>query len=80
MDESLDLRERLDAALDRLGPRERHVLLLRFGFDRGHERTLREEADDLGLSRERVRQVEATALRLLRTDPVLRLSLDEFLA
>ena len=59
-------RERLTGALERLHPRLRAVLHLRFGLD-GHEpHTLREASDRLGVTRERVRQLEKTALKRLR--------------
>jgi RNA polymerase primary sigma factor len=59
--EASDLSERLESALDELHPRERQVLRLRFGLDRGHERTLGEVGEELGVSRERIRQIEADA-------------------
>jgi RNA polymerase primary sigma factor len=77
--EATDLRERLGSALDGLPARERQVLELRFGLDRGQERTLGEVGDELGISRERVRQVETSALRKLRADPLVRRSLREYL-
>lgn len=59
-------RERLTGALERLHPRLRAVLHLRFGLD-GHEpHTLREASDRLGVTRERVRQLEKTALKRLK--------------
>src|SRR5437867_2089827 len=59
-------RERLTGALERLHPRLRAVLHLRFGLD-GHEpHTLREASDRLGVTRERVRQLEKTAFKRLR--------------
>jgi RNA polymerase primary sigma factor len=70
--EASDLSERLESALDQLHPRERQVLRLRFGLDRGYERTLAEVAAVLGVSRERIRQIEAEALRKLRHVPGLR--------
>jgi RNA polymerase primary sigma factor len=70
--EASDLSERLQSALDELQPRERQVLRLRFGLDRGYERTLGEVGEVLGVSRERVRQIEAEGLRKLRRVPWLR--------
>ena len=70
--EASDLSERLESALDELHPRERQVLRLRFGLDRGHERTLGEVGEELGVSRERIRQIEAEALAKLRRMPRLR--------
>jgi RNA polymerase primary sigma factor len=76
--EASDLSERLQAALDELHPRERQVLRLRFGLDRGYERTLGEVGDVLGVSRERVRQIEAEGLRKLRVIPGLRRDLLQY--
>ena len=56
----------LAAALERLNPRMRHVLSLRFGLDGEKPRTLEEVGSGLGITRERVRQLEARALRELR--------------
>ena len=56
----------LEDVLDTLNPRERRVLQLRFGLIDGHQRTLDEVARRFGVSRERIRQMEATALRKLR--------------
>jgi RNA polymerase primary sigma factor len=61
------LAETLDEALgEHLSPREAQVLRLRFGLADGQPRTLGEIAEDVGISRERVRQIEAEALRKLR--------------
>jgi RNA polymerase primary sigma factor len=64
--EAADLSERLELALNELQPRERDVLRLRLGLDRGHERTLGEVGEELGVSRERIRQIEAEALKKLK--------------
>jgi RNA polymerase primary sigma factor len=64
--EAGDLAERLESALDELLPRERHVLRQRFGLAGGRERTLGEVAEEMGVSRERVRQIETEALAKLR--------------
>jgi RNA polymerase sigma factor (sigma-70 family) len=55
------------AALDRLNPRMRRVLSQRFGLDGTAPKTLDEVGADLGVTRERVRQLESRALRELRT-------------
>jgi RNA polymerase primary sigma factor len=57
----------LATALERLNPRMQHVLALRFGLDGEKPRTLEEVGTGLGITRERVRQLEARALRELRT-------------
>jgi RNA polymerase primary sigma factor len=57
----------LARALDELNPRMRRVLALRFGLDGEAPRTLEEVGNGLGITRERVRQLEARALRELRT-------------
>ena len=56
----------LTAALDRLNPRMRHVLAQRFGLDGAVPQTLEEVGAGLGITRERVRQLESRALRELR--------------
>jgi RNA polymerase primary sigma factor len=56
----------LTTALDQLNPRMRHVLTLRFGLDGQPSQTLEEVGTGLGITRERVRQLEARALRELR--------------
>ncbi|SMB93037.1 RNA polymerase primary sigma factor [Thermanaeromonas toyohensis ToBE] len=60
------LREQLEEVLDSLTPRERKVLRLRFGLDDGRSRTLEEVGQEFGVTRERIRQIEAKALRKLR--------------
>jgi RNA polymerase primary sigma factor len=66
----------LYAALDRLNPRMKHVVLRRFGLDGGTPQTLEEVGTDLGITRERVRQLETRALRELRASaPGLQLYL-----
>jgi RNA polymerase sigma factor (sigma-70 family) len=54
------------SALDHLDSREREVIILRYGFDRGEPRTLEEVGDRFGLTRERIRQIEGRALGKLR--------------
>jgi RNA polymerase primary sigma factor len=56
----------LSEALSRLSPRMRHVLCRRFGLDGEQPQTLEEVGADLGITRERVRQLESRALRELR--------------
>jgi RNA polymerase primary sigma factor len=58
--------EELALALERLNPRMRHVVLRRFGLDGQAPQTLEEVGNDLGITRERVRQLETRALRELR--------------
>jgi len=60
------LKEQVEAVLDSLAPRERKVLQLRFGLDDGRSRTLEEVGKEFGVTRERIRQIEAKALRKLR--------------
>ena len=60
------LKEQLEEVLDRLTPREEKVLRLRFGLDDGRARTLEEVGQNFGVTRERIRQIEAKALRKLR--------------
>lgn len=60
------LRAEVENALDALTPRERRVLLLRYGLADGAPRTLREIGQRFGLGRERIRQIEARALEKLR--------------
>lgn len=62
----IDLRDRLQEQLNSLPPREREVLTLRFGLDDGRERTLEEVGAEIGVTRERIRQIEEVALRKLR--------------
>ena len=64
--ERLILREQIDMILEKLQPRERDVVRLRFGLDDGYQRTLEEVGAELKITRERVRQLELRALRKLR--------------
>ena len=60
------LREQLCEVLHTLTPREEHVLKLRFGLEDGRARTLEEVGQKFNITRERIRQIEAKALRKLR--------------
>ena len=60
------MKEQLMEVLDTLTPREEKVLRLRFGLDDGHQRTLEEVGREFNVTRERIRQIEAKALRKLR--------------
>lgn len=60
------LREQLDEAMSTLSDRERRVLRLRFGMEDGRARTLEEVGKEFDVTRERIRQIEAKALRKLR--------------
>ncbi len=72
------LKEHVEDALQQLSERERAVLKMRFGLIDGRDRTLGEIGEELGVSRERVRQIEAEALAKLR-QPKLRAKLREYL-
>ncbi len=61
--ESVMLREHIDALLGDLKERERQVIVLRFGLEDGHPRTLEEVGKEFNVTRERIRQIEAKALR-----------------
>ncbi len=60
------LRDQMEAVLNSLSPRERKVLDLRYGLESGQQHTLDEIGNELGVTRERIRQIEAKALRKLR--------------
>ncbi len=60
------LREQIDTVLESLTGRERHVLELRFGLSDGRAPTLEEVGRELGVTRERIRQIEAKTLAKLR--------------
>ena len=69
MDERIDehtIEHKMPQLLECLTPRERHIIECRFGLGKFEERTLQEIGDELGLSRERVRQIERGALDQLR--------------
>ena len=64
--ESVFLREEIDQMLQGLNPREREVIVLRFGLETGHPMTLEEVGKRFKVTRERIRQIETAALRKLR--------------
>ncbi len=64
--ESFLLREEIDSMLQGLNPRERDVIILRFGLETGHPLTLEEVGKRFNVTRERIRQIETAALRKLR--------------
>ena len=76
--ESVMLREHIDALLEDLKERERQVIVLRFGLEDGHPRTLEEVGKEFNVTRERIRQIEAKALRKLR-NPVRSKRIRDFL-
>ncbi len=76
--ESVMLREHIEALLGDLKERERQVIVLRFGLEDGHPRTLEEVGKEFNVTRERIRQIEAKALRKLR-NPVRSKRIRDFL-
>ena len=60
------LKEQLNEVLDTLTDREENVLRLRFGLEDGQTKTLEQVGQQFGVTRERIRQIEAKALRKLR--------------
>lgn len=72
------LREHIEALLGDLKERERQVIVLRFGLEDGHPRTLEEVGREFKVTRERIRQIEAKALRKLR-NPVRSKRIRDFL-
>ena len=72
------LREQVEDILSTLSDREARVLQLRFGLEDGRNRTLEEVGRDFGVTRERIRQIEAKALRRLR-HPTRSTKLRDFL-
>ena len=77
--EAVMLREHIDLLLQDLKDRERQVIVLRFGLEDGHPRTLEEVGREFNVTRERIRQIEAKALRKLR-NPVLSKKIKDFLS
>jgi RNA polymerase primary sigma factor len=78
--EKQELSARLTEALESLDPRERKIIQMRFGLEQGEERTLSEVAETMGVSRERIRQIEQAALAKLRRMPGLKNEVFEYLA
>lgn len=76
--ESVMLREHIDTLLGDLKERERQVIVLRFGLEDGHPRTLEEVGKEFKVTRERIRQIEAKALRKLR-NPIRSKRIRDFL-
>jgi RNA polymerase primary sigma factor len=63
---NLNLKETMASVLKKLSPREERIIRLRFGFEDGNQRTLEEVGQVFAVTRERIRQIEAKALRKLR--------------
>lgn len=76
--EEMTLEDGIHDAMDRLSERERYVIEMRFGINREREHTLSEVAKELGVSLERVRQIQVRAIAKMKT-PVLRKAIDPFL-
>jgi len=76
-EDTSDLKERIDAALDRLPVRERSVVKLHYGVDDQHPCTLAEIGQRMGVTRERARQIEGQAMRRLRNNAELQRALVE---
>ena len=76
--ESVMLREHIHVLLEDLKEREKEVIILRFGLRDGHPRTLEEVGKEFNVTRERIRQIEAKALRKLR-NPVRSKKIKDFL-
>ena len=74
---AFDLRRQTESVLETLSPKEREVIRMRFGLNDGAEPTLAELGEKFSLTRERIRQIEAAALRKLR-DPSLSRRLSSF--
>ena len=76
--EEMTLEDGIHDAMDRLSERARYVIDMRFGINREREHTLSEVAKELGVSLERVRQIQVRAIAKMKT-PVLRKAIDPFL-
>jgi len=72
------LSQQIRGLINTLPERERQVIELRFGLDNGTGRTLEEVSQELGITRERVRQIELKALKILR-DPENKAMLRDYL-
>ena len=72
------LSQQIRQIMDTLPERERRVIELRFGLADGNSKTLEEVSRELGITRERVRQIELKALKILR-DPYNKARLKEYL-
>jgi len=75
---NLILKEKIEAALDKLTQREKDVLKMRFGLEDGYSRTLEEVGKHFEVTRERIRQIEAKALKKLR-NPIRTKDLRDYL-
>jgi RNA polymerase primary sigma factor len=76
--EDNSLQDGIQTALEQLSDRERYVIAMRFGLGNEEEHTLSEVAEKLGVSLERVRQIQVRAITKMRT-PKLRKQVDPFL-
>lgn len=76
--EDVTLEDGIHDAMDRLSERERYVIEMRFGINKDREHTLSEVAKELGVSLERVRQIQVRAISKMKT-PGLRKAIDPFL-
>ncbi|PYS19130.1 MAG: RNA polymerase sigma factor RpoD, partial [Acidobacteria bacterium] len=63
---NINLKEMTEQVLNTLTPREERIIKMRFGLEDGTEHTLEEVGQNFGVTRERIRQIEAKALRKLR--------------
>ena len=63
---NMSLKEKMASVLKKLSPREERIIRMRFGFEDGNQRTLEEVGQAFAVTRERIRQIEAKALRKLR--------------
>lgn len=66
------MKEDLNKVLDTLNPREKQVVRLRFGLENGRMKTLQEIGELMGVSRERIRQIESCAFRKLKSKKRMR--------